>query len=56
MKVKQAIKELVDCPNKEIYLDTMEGEQLLKLDEIYVNDEGKVVLYGSIFNMDNKVE
>lgn len=56
MKVKQAIKELVDCPNKEIYLDTTEGEQLLKLDGIYTTDDGKVVLYGSIFNMDNKVE
>ncbi len=54
MKVKDLIKSLADYnPNTEVFLDTSEGESFLKLDDCYKNDK-KIILYASVFNMDNQ--
>ena len=54
MKVKDLIKSLADYnPNTEVFLDTTEGESLLKLDNVYKNEK-KIILYASEFNMDNQ--
>lgn len=54
MKVRDLIKSLADFNlDDEVYLDTDEGMTLIKLDDVYTNDSGKVIAYGSVFNKDN---